>query len=116
MTPAGLARLTVPNWRLLPVTNLINRVFMLVALASLRPYDRALDQYRAALERDLLPEMAAGRRLLAAFSRHPGAFHTGLATAKGWRIFTRFCRSEATWQALVGHRQARLALSLLSLA
>ena len=77
---------------------------------------QALSQYEAALEQELVPEMAAGRRLLAAFTRHPGAFHAGLATAKGWRIFTRFCRSEATWQALVGHRQARLALSLLSLA
>jgi geranylgeranyl reductase family protein len=78
--------------------------------------DRALDQYGAALAEDLIPEMAAGRRLLAAFSRHPGAFHTGLSTAKGWRIFTRFCRSETTWQTLVRHRQARMALSLLSLA
>ena len=76
----------------------------------------ALGQYRAALEQDLIPEMAAGRRLLAAFSRHPGAFHTGLATTKGWRIFAGFCRSEATWQALVRHRQARMALSLLTLA
>ena len=78
--------------------------------------DQALDQYRAAVERDLVPEMAAGRRLLAAFSRHPGAFHTGLATAKGWRTFAKFCRSETTWRALVGHRQARMALSLLALA
>ena len=76
---------------------------------------RALAEYGAALEEELIPEMAAGRRLLAAFSRHPGAFHTGLATAKGWRIFARFCRSEATWQALVAHRQARMALALLSL-
>jgi geranylgeranyl reductase family protein len=76
---------------------------------------RALAQYGAGLEEELIPEMDAGRRLLAAFSRHPGAFHTGLATAKGWRIFARFCRSEATWQSLVAHRQARMALALLSL-
>jgi geranylgeranyl reductase family protein len=78
--------------------------------------DQALAGYEAALAQDLIPEMAAGRRLLTAFSRHPGAFHTGLSTAKGWRIFTRFCRSETTWQTLVRHRQARMALSLLSLA
>ena len=48
-------------------------------------------------------------------SRHPGAFHTGLATAKGWRTFAKFCRSETTWRALAGHRQARMALALLSL-
>lgn len=78
--------------------------------------DRALAGYGTALAEDLIPEMAAGRRLLAAFSRHPGAFHTGLATAKGWRLFTKFCRSETTWQDLVRHRQARMALALLSLA
>ncbi|HUZ37334.1 MAG TPA: geranylgeranyl reductase family protein [Streptosporangiaceae bacterium] len=77
---------------------------------------RALDEYAAGLHRDLIPEMEAGRRLLAAFSRHPGAFHSGLATAKGWRIFARFCRSETSWQALTRHRQARMALSLLSRA
>jgi geranylgeranyl reductase family protein len=80
------------------------------------PMGQALGRYEAALGRELLPEMAAGRRLLAAFRRHPGAFHTGLATAKGWRTFAKFCRSETTWQALVSHRQARMALSLLSLA
>jgi len=85
------------------------------ASADAGQLDRALASYGPALEQELIPEMAAGRRLLAAFSRHPGAFHTGLATAKGWRIFARFCRSEATWQALVAHRQARMALTLLSL-
>ena len=77
--------------------------------------DLALAHYGAALDEELIPEMAAGQRLLAAFSRHPGAFHTGLSTAKGWRIFARFCRSEASWQDLVAHRQARMALALLSL-
>jgi geranylgeranyl reductase family protein len=85
------------------------------ACTDREPAGRALAQYGAALEEELFPEMAAGRRLLAAFSRHPGAFHTGLATAKGWRIFARFCRSEASWQALVTHRQARMALALLSM-
>jgi geranylgeranyl reductase family protein len=78
--------------------------------------DRALAGYETALAQDLIPEMAAGRRLLAAFSRHPGAFHTGLSTAKGWRLFTKFCRSETTWEDLVRNRQARMALSLLSVA
>ncbi len=75
-----------------------------------------LGQYEAALEEDMIPEMRAGRRLLDAFARHPGAFHTGLATAKGWRFFTRFCRSETTLRSLAAHRQARMALSLLALA
>ena len=76
--------------------------------------NHALDQYESALGQDLLPEMEAGRRLLAAFTRHPGTFHTGLATPKGWRTFAGFCRSEATWQSLIRHRQARIALALLS--
>lgn len=76
--------------------------------------DRALEEYASALGQDLLPEMDAGRRILAAFSRHPAAFHTGLATAKGWRTFTRFCRSEATFRSLISRRQARIALALLS--
>jgi geranylgeranyl reductase family protein len=75
--------------------------------------DRALGQYEDALGQDLLPEMEAGRRILAAFARHPGAFHAGLATPKGWRTFARFCRSEATWRSLIRHRPARIALALL---
>jgi geranylgeranyl reductase family protein len=78
--------------------------------------EECLGQYEAALSQDMIPEMEAGRRLLAAFSRHPGAFHTGLATAKGWRTFARFCRSETTFRSVVAHRQARMALSLLALA
>jgi geranylgeranyl reductase family protein len=78
--------------------------------------DLALDGYRAALGRELIPEMAAGRRLLAAFSRHPGAFHAGLATGKGWRMFGRFCRGEVSWRALASHPLAGIALSVLSWA
>ncbi|HEY6277661.1 MAG TPA: hypothetical protein VIX86_15160 [Streptosporangiaceae bacterium] len=63
---------------------------------------------------ELIPEMAAGRRLLAAFSKHPGAFHAGLAAGQGWRMFGRFCRGEMSWLALARHPQARIALSLLS--
>lgn len=46
LTPAGLASLTVPDWTLMPITNLINNTFMKVAIASLRPQDRSLDQWR----------------------------------------------------------------------
>jgi geranylgeranyl reductase family protein len=75
--------------------------------------DLALAGYQAALGRELIPEMAAGRRLLAAFSRHPGAFHAGLATGKGWRMFGRFCRGEMSWLALSRHPLAGIALSVL---
>ena len=78
--------------------------------------DLALAGYQAALGRELIPEMAAGRRLLAAFSRHPGAFHAGLATSKGWRMFGRFCRGEMSWLAVAGHPLAGIALAVLSRA
>jgi hypothetical protein len=62
----------------------------------------------------LVPEMDAGRRLLTAFTRHPGAFHTGLATPKGWHAFAGFCHSELPFAALVERRPVRMALSLMS--
>jgi flavin-dependent dehydrogenase len=76
--------------------------------------EQALDAYPAAVARVLLPEMAAGRRLLTAFSRHPGAFHLGLASPKGWHAFARFCRSELTFDMLVSRRPVRVLLSLMS--
>jgi geranylgeranyl reductase family protein len=76
--------------------------------------DQALDAYPVAVGQALVPEMDAGRRLLTAFSRHPGAFHTGLASAKGWHAFARFCRSELPFAALVERRPVGVALSLMS--
>ncbi len=76
--------------------------------------DRALDAYPAAVGQALVPEMDAGRRLLTAFSRHPGAFHTGLASPKGWHAFARFCRSELPFADLVERKPVSVALSLMS--
>jgi geranylgeranyl reductase family protein len=75
---------------------------------------QALDAYPAAVGAALVPEMNAGRRLLAAFTRHPGAFHAGLASAKGWPAFAQFCRSEMTFDALVNRWPVRVALATLS--
>jgi geranylgeranyl reductase family protein len=76
----------------------------------------SLEEYVAAVSDTLAPEMDAGRRLLAGFSRHPGAFHTVLASAKGWQAFSRFCRGERSFVSLLDHRQVRMALSVLSRA
>ena len=76
--------------------------------------DQALDGYPAAVGRELIPEMTAGRRLLVAFTRHPGVIHTGLASGPGWHAFARFCRSELTFQALVSRPPVNAALSLMS--
>jgi geranylgeranyl reductase family protein len=75
--------------------------------------DQALGGYAAAISADLIPEMLAGYRLLSAFSRHPGAFHRGLETPKGWRLFVKFCRGEGSWADVLRHRSARFALGLL---
>jgi geranylgeranyl reductase family protein len=69
--------------------------------------------YVAELERTLIPEMRAGQRLLAAFARHPGTFHTALATPPGWRAFTRFCHSDAAFARTVDRLPARLAVTAL---
>ena len=74
----------------------------------------SLDGYAAAIDAVLVPEMRAGRVLLSAFTRHPGTFHKGLSTAKGWGAFVRLCRSERSFAELVNHPAARLALSLIS--
>jgi geranylgeranyl reductase family protein len=74
----------------------------------------ALDGYVAAVNAALVPEMRAGRLLLSAYTRHPGAFHKGLSTGKGWGAFVKFCRSERSFAELVKYPAARLALSLIS--
>jgi geranylgeranyl reductase family protein len=74
----------------------------------------SLDGYSAAVNAVLVPEMRAGRVLLSAFTRHPGTFHKGLSTAKGWGAFVKLCRSERSFAELVNRPAARLALSLIS--
>jgi flavin-dependent dehydrogenase len=76
--------------------------------------DRALGGYATAVGRELLPEMSAGRRLLSAFSRHPGTFHAVLATPRGWRAFVKLCRSEMTFHAAAGRLPVRAAMGVLS--
>ena len=74
----------------------------------------ALDEYPAAIDRELGAEMRASRMLLTAFTRHTGTFHRGLATPKGWRAFVKLCRSELPYPELVRKPAVRTALSLLS--
>jgi geranylgeranyl reductase family protein len=71
------------------------------------------DAYVAAVERDLVPEMAAGRRLLAGFSRRPAAYHAAVATAPGWYAFKALCRGDITWAGLAGHPAARTILNAI---
>jgi geranylgeranyl reductase family protein len=84
------------------------------ALAGAAAASGDLAGYPVALGGDVLPEMAAGRRLLAAFTRHPGAFHQALSTRPGWRIFAGFCRGQVAFPDIVRLPPVRAALALLS--
>jgi geranylgeranyl reductase family protein len=76
--------------------------------------ESALSEYSQAVSRVLVPEMAAGRLFLTAFSKHTGVFHAGLATPKGQRMFGRICRSELTYPEIAAKPGARRALALLT--
>lgn len=70
--------------------------------------------YRAALERELLPEMAAGERCLAAYERRPWAFHELITrTPPGWHGFVRLVSGETTLARAMRHRSVRAGLRLL---
>jgi geranylgeranyl reductase family protein len=73
----------------------------------------ALDGYGEALAGDLLLEMSAGRRLMSAFSRRPGAFHLAVATRPGWRAFVKLCRSEITFAQAADQFPVRTILALI---
>jgi geranylgeranyl reductase family protein len=72
-----------------------------------------LDGYVSAVHEQLVPPMRAGRRLLGAFTRHPGFFHALVATPPGWRLFARFCLGEASFQKTLTRLPVRAALALL---
>ncbi|GAA3346160.1 geranylgeranyl reductase family protein [Amorphoplanes nipponensis] len=72
-----------------------------------------LAEYDQRVARELAPEMAAGRRLLRVFARHPRLLHTVFATPMGWRLFESFCRGELSLAALVGRAPIRTAVNLL---
>src|SRR5262249_41660521 len=71
-------------------------------------------RYEADVQRTLVPSMRAGRRLLAAYSRHPRLFHRMIKTGPGWRLFERFAQGEMAFDTVVERRPVRAALALLS--
>jgi geranylgeranyl reductase family protein len=90
------------------------------AKAALSPDEEsaghALDEYVQAIYQRLVPEMDAGRQVLAAFSRHPAVMHAGLATSTGWRVFARFCRGELAWPSLTDRPLLGMAISVMGRA
>jgi flavin-dependent dehydrogenase len=75
------------------------------ASTDLAAYDRRVaDQ--------LGPEMAAGRRMLAVFTKHPALIHFAFGTPPGWRAFQAFCRGELSMTRVVHHPSLRAAITL----
>jgi geranylgeranyl reductase family protein len=74
------------------------------------------DDYRRDISAGLGVEMAAGRRLLTAFSRRPNVFHTAVTTLPpAWRAFVRVTRGETTFAGVLKRNpMARATLSALS--
>ncbi|MDR6323848.1 geranylgeranyl reductase family protein [Actinoplanes couchii] len=73
-----------------------------------------LAEYDRLIATGLSPEMAAGRRLLGLFGRHPGLVHALMASPPGWRVFAAFCRGEVSLARVLRHRAVRAAVTLLS--
>jgi len=82
-----------------------------VAAAAKDPADLA--DYDNEVARSLLPEMAAGRRLLRVFARHPALVHAAMATPLGWRAFESFCRGELSMASVLKRPPIRVAVNLL---
>ena len=76
--------------------------------------DAALDGYATLVRKHLLPEMAAGRRLLRAYAGHPHLVHAAMATPLGWRAFEAFCRGELSMAEVLKRPGIRTAVKVLS--
>jgi len=74
--------------------------------SDLADYDRKVAEH-------LLPEMAAGRRLLRVFAKHPALVHGAMATPLGWRAFESFCRGELSMANVLRRSPIRAAVHLL---
>ena len=72
-----------------------------------------LAEYDQQVEGELAPEMAAGRRLLRVFAKHPRLMHAAFATPMGWRAFESFCRGELSMANVVRRPSISTAINLL---
>ncbi|MCO8273365.1 geranylgeranyl reductase family protein [Actinoplanes sp. TRM 88003] len=71
-----------------------------------------LSQYERQVTTELAPEMAAGRRMLDAFSRYPRVVHTAMATPLGWRAFESFCQGNLSMAHVIERPSIRALLTL----
>jgi geranylgeranyl reductase family protein len=72
-----------------------------------------LDRYPRLVHEHLVPEMAAGGRLLRVHARHPHLVHATMASPLGWRAFTAFCRGELSMAEVVRRPGIHAAVTLL---
>jgi geranylgeranyl reductase family protein len=73
-----------------------------------------LDGYVGAINATLVPEMVAGKQILAAFERRPQVFHTFVRTAPGWRLFRDFCQGELSFARPMHYPPIRAAVAAIA--
>ncbi|HEX6871594.1 MAG TPA: geranylgeranyl reductase family protein [Micromonosporaceae bacterium] len=83
------------------------------ALAGAAAASGDLDRYADGVHRTLAPTMRSGRRLLAAFARHPALLHRALRSRPGWRLFVRFCQGDGGYPAFADRLPVRAILAAL---
>ncbi|MCM4079402.1 geranylgeranyl reductase family protein [Paractinoplanes hotanensis] len=71
-----------------------------------------LSRYEHQVTAELAPEMAAGRRMLDAFSRYPRVVHAAMATPLGWRAFESFCQGNLSMAGVIQRPSVRALLTL----
>jgi geranylgeranyl reductase family protein len=84
-----------------------------VAARAVEQGPAGLDGYVTLVRKHLLPEMAAGRRLLAVFSAHRRLVHAAMGTPMGWSAFQQFCRDDLSMASVLQRRGIHAAVSLL---
>lgn len=72
-----------------------------------------LASYERKVADELAPEMAAGRRLLSVFAKHPTVVHSAFATSLGWRAFRAYCRGDLSMAEAVHRPAVHAAVTLL---
>ncbi|MFN2524215.1 MAG: hypothetical protein ABR614_13015, partial [Mycobacteriales bacterium] len=73
-----------------------------------------VSSYESAIEAELGADMAAGRRALAVFTRHPGTVHTVFQHLPGmWELFVRLVGGETTMAEQLGRKRIRGLVQVL---
>jgi geranylgeranyl reductase family protein len=83
-----------------------------VAARAVEQGPGALDGYPTLIQKHLVPEMVAGRRLLSIFAAHRHVVHAAMGTPLGWRAFQAFCRGELSMANVLKRRGIHAAVSL----